>query len=333
MLKRRDTLPEGFLEARAGELAAMLGGPTLIELPGERAAPLFVSILMHGNEDVGLGAIQRVLRAYDGRSLPRALMLMVGNVSAAAQGVRRLDHQPDFNRVWPGTLDHVGTVEAAMMAEIHERVLARGAFAAIDLHNNTGRNPFYSVICEHRPEVLELAARFARRAVLFRGVPGTQTASFAGHIPAMTAECGKPGSPAHEEAAARFVADVLESETLGGDREGGALDLYHTLGVVRVREDVSLSFAGEAADLSLAPDIDRLNFVETAAGEAFGRASHPMPLTMIDEAGRDVAEEFFAVEQGELRLARPVTPAMLTGDPQIVRQDCLGYLMERLAPA
>ncbi|AOL23926.1 Succinylglutamate desuccinylase / Aspartoacylase family protein [Erythrobacter litoralis] len=333
MLNHRTDLPAGFLDARAGELAGLLGGPTLIELPGERQPPLFVSILMHGNEDVGLGAIQRVLRGYCDRPLPRALMLLVGNVAAAAGGVRRREGQPDYNRVWPGTLDHVGTAEARTMAEVHERVIARGAFAAIDLHNNSGRNPFYSVICERTPEVIALATRFARRAVLFRGVPGTQTASFAGRIPAMTAECGKPGSSAHEDAAARFVADVLASGTLSPGPPDGALDLYHTLGVVRVRPEVSLSFAGEAADLVLESDIDRLNFLPIRAGQVLGRARQPMPLTMIDEAGRDVADEFFAVEDGELRLARAVTPAMLTGDPRIVRQDCLGYLMERLETA
>lgn len=327
---RRDTLPSGFLDARAHELADLLGGPTLIELPGKRPAPLFVSILMHGNEDVGLGAIQRVLRSWSGRTLPRALMLMVGNVAAAARGLRRLDHQPDFNRVWPGTLDHVGTAEARMMAEVSERVFARGAFAAIDLHNNTGRNPFYSVICEPAPEVLDLAGRFAPRAVLFRGIPGTQTASFAGRIPAMTAECGKPATPAHEEAAARFVESVLQCADLSASKADEGLDLYHTLGVVRVRDDVSLSFGGEASDLALASDIDRLNFVATAAGERLGRARHSMPVTMTDETGREVAREFFTVKDGELRLARAVTPAMLTGDPRIVRQDCLGYLMERI---
>ena len=331
MLTLRDDLPPGFLDARASELDGLLGGPTLIELPGDREAPLFVSIMMHGNEDVGLGAIQRVLRELGGRRLPRALMLLVGNVQAAARGVRRIDGQPDFNRVWPGTLDHVGTAEARAMAEVHERIIARRAFAAIDLHNNTGRNPFYSVICEHTPEVVALASHFAQRAVLFRGVPGTQTASLAGHVPAMTAECGRPGRPAHEEAAARFVLDVLASDSLSPPNGAGEpLDLYHTLGVVRVRPEVSLSFDGEAAELRLEPDIDRLNFVATAPGETLGRARHPMPLTMTDEKGRDVASDFFTVKEGELRLTRPVTPAMLTGDPRIVRQDCLGYLMERL---
>ena len=59
-------------------------------------------MLLHGNEDTGLKAIQSLLADYRGRALPRALSLFVGNVQAAAQGQRHLEGQPDYNRVWPG---------------------------------------------------------------------------------------------------------------------------------------------------------------------------------------------------------------------------------------
>jgi hypothetical protein len=51
---------------------------------------------------------------------------------------------------------------------------------------------------------------------------------------------------------------------------------------------------------------------------------------MIDEDGRDVAEQYFEVSERKLRLRKKAVPAMLTTDPRIVRQDCLCYLMERL---
>ena len=62
-----------------------------------------MSVLLHGNEDTGLQAIQQVLRKHAGRPLPRALSIFVGNVAAARHNLRRLDHEPDYNRVWPGT--------------------------------------------------------------------------------------------------------------------------------------------------------------------------------------------------------------------------------------
>ncbi len=327
-----DRLPEGFLQASARDLHRLLPGPTLIELPGERKAPLFVSILLHGNEDSGLGAMQRVLAKWQDRPLPRSLMLMVGNIAAASEGLRRLDSQPDYNRVWPGAEPHLAEVpEARLMAAVHRRVVERGAFAALDLHNNTGRNPHYAVVTHRDPQVLALAALFARRAVLFLGLPGTQTASFDGLVPAITAECGQPGLPANAKAAARLVEAVLTLDTLPqATPERDALELFHTIGVVHVRPGIAFDFGKEACALNFSPTLDRLNFQMVDAGTPFGTTSLPRPLEVIDEAGCDIADDLFAVEDGTLRLTRSALPAMLTVDPQIVKQDCLCYLMERI---
>lgn len=326
-----DALPDGFRDCGARDLHRVLDGPTLIELAGERGPPLFVSILLHGNEDSGLGAVQRVISDYQNRPLPRSLMLLVGNVEAACHGLRRLDGQPDYNRIWPGTPNHGDTTEARIMAEVHARVVERRAVAAIDLHNNTGRNPHYAVVCNLDPPTLGLAALFSRRAVCFRGIPGTQTASFAGLITAITAECGLPGEAANAEAGARLVDAALNLDELpDGSSEGAALDLYHTLGVVRVREDVSFGFGAGEAELRFDPALDENNFRELKPGTVLGETDHHMPLRMIDEAGHDVAEHYFETSGGKLRLRKLTVPAMFTVEPGIVRQDCLCYLMERL---
>lgn len=326
-----DTLPEGFLDCGARDLHQLLDGPTLIELAGERSLPLFISILQHGNEDSGLGAVQRVINDYKNRPLPRSLMLLVGNVEAARDGLRRLEGQPDYNRVWPGTPSHGDTSEARIMAEVHARVVDRRAVAAIDFHNNTGRNPHYAVVCNLDPHTLGLAGLFSPRVVCFRGVPGTQTASFAGKVPAITAECGLPGKAANAQLGARLLEKALNLDDLTGvAREGATLELYHTLGIVRVRENVSFGFGPGEVELRLSPAIDENNFQELKPGTVLGETSNRMPLQMIDEAGRDVAEDYFMVSGGKLRLRRQSVPAMLTLEPRIVRQDCLCYLMERL---
>lgn len=327
----RDSLPDGLLSCRARDLHLILDGPTLIELPGKTEPPLFVSTLLHGNEDSGLGGVQRVLRSYSDALLPRSLMLLIGNVQAARQGMRRLDGQPDYNRIWPGAPSDGQTFERQIMAEVHARAVNRRAFAAIDLHNNTGRNPHYAVVCDLDPYTLGLAVLFARRAVRFRGIPGTSTASFAGVIPAATAECGLPHQEANEKAAAKFLDAVLNLDELPeGPGDRSAFDLYHSLGVVRLRKEVSFLFGADKADICFDPGIDAHNFEDLLPGTILGATVHPMPLSMIDEAGRDVAEEYFEVSGGRLRLRKKVVPAMLTTDPRIVRQDCLCYLMERL---
>lgn len=323
-----DALPWGFLDCAARDLHQLLDGPTLIELPGKRGSPLFVSILLHGNEHSGLLAVQRVLGGYRGRALPRPLMLLVGNVEAARHGLRRLDGQPDFNRIWPGTPNDSDMMEAQIMAEVHRRAVDRRVIAAIDFHNNSGRNPHYAVVCNLDPKTIGLAALFSPRIVCFRGIPGTQTASFAGLVPAIAVECGRPGEADHVSAGARLIDAMLDLDELPTG-EVAALDLYHTLGVVRVREDVTFGFGVCEADLRFDAALDEKNFRELASGTVVGETSHPMPLRMIAEAGGDVADDYFETAGGKLTLRRNAVPAMLTVDAAIVRQDCLCYLMER----
>jgi hypothetical protein len=171
---------------------------------------------------------------------------------------------------------------------------------------------------------------FSRRTVCFRGVPGTQTASFANLIPAVTAECGQPQNAANAAAGARFVQSVLKLDELPRRYEGTELDLYHTLGVVRVRKDVGFTFGEGDVELRFDPVLDAHNFREWGPGTVLGETSHRMPLQMINEEGRDVADDFFENKGGKLKVRRRVVPAMLTRDPDIVRQDCLCYLMKRI---
>ena len=137
MLKELDHIPAGLLELEATQLYSVLGGPTLIHLPGRRPEPLLVSVLMHGNETTGWEAVRLLLRPYVSgqEELPRALSLFIGNVSAAAVGLRRLDAQPDYNRVWPGCEDK-GTAEHALMAGVMEIMRARAVFASVDGNNH-----------------------------------------------------------------------------------------------------------------------------------------------------------------------------------------------------
>jgi len=73
-----DRIPEELLEVPATELWRYLRGPSLFRLPGRQAEPLFVSVLLHGNEDTGWRAIQTILRQHRTRTLHRPLLLFVG---------------------------------------------------------------------------------------------------------------------------------------------------------------------------------------------------------------------------------------------------------------
>ena len=64
------------------------------------------------------------------------------------------------------------------------------------------------------------------------------------------------------------------------------------------------------------------------ADEPLSRA--PWKERAVLRAGQIVQGDYFAYADGEIRLTRPVVPAMLTTDPLAVRNDCLCYLMERI---
>ncbi|HXY34927.1 MAG TPA: glutamate-cysteine ligase family protein, partial [Planctomycetaceae bacterium] len=277
MLRLADQLPNGFLEARAADLAGMLGGPTLIHLQGARPEPLFVSILLHGNEDVGLRAVQQLFCLVGDRPLPRALSVLVGNVAAAEADVRRLSHQPDYNRIWPGSGDD-GTPEHAMMKHVVAEMRARRVFASIDLHNNTGTNPFYACVTRRDPASLQLAALFGRNAVFFERPRGVQASAFLDICPSVTCECGRIGDEEGVKHAAHFLDACLHLAEIPRHLPAeGDLHLFHTVATLDVSPRHRITFSDTATfpkregfDLVLRGDLDRLNFQELPAGTHLG---------------------------------------------------------------
>lgn len=331
MLNITDTLPDGILDCDATQLHEKLLGPTLIHLPGRREQPLFVSVLLHGNESTGWEAMRGLLRDYQGKELPRALSLFIGNVSAAEYGMRRLDGQQDYNRVWlPGN-----SPEHKMMQLVVEEMRRKDVFASIDIHNNTGLNPHYACVNQLDHAFFRLALLFSRTVVYFIRPKGVQSSAFAPLCPAVTVECGQPGVPHGTEHAKQFVEDALHlSEFEHRPVPAHDIDLFHTVAIMRINEDASFSYSEEGVDLRLLDDLDHMNFRELATSTCFGELAHCNlnSISVTDEQGTEVKDRFFKVEDGELRTAVPLMPSMLTLDETVIRQDCLCYLMERLDP-
>ncbi|HEB99155.1 MAG TPA: peptidase M14, partial [Thiotrichales bacterium] len=263
MLRVLDELPEGLLEAGPEDLLKLFGGPALLHLDGQRPRPLFVSVLLHGNEDTGFFAVRALLEKYRDRPPPRALSIFFGNVEAAARGLRRLEGQPDYNRVWPGA-DTRGTPEHAMMQAICDDLAAREVFAAIDVHNNTGINPHYACVNRLEHRFLRLAALFSRTVVYFTRPRGVASLAFSRLCPAVTVECGKAGQAHGIEHARDYLDTCLHLEEIPvAAVPGHDIDLYHTVVTVKVPEGLSFGFgAGGGVDIDFLPDLDHLNFRE-----------------------------------------------------------------------
>jgi succinylglutamate desuccinylase len=333
MLNIIDHVPSQLLETPATELYQLLPGPTLMHLKGKRPEPLFVSVLLHGNETTGFVAIQELLKKYQNRELPRALSVFIGNIGAARFARRRLDNQVDYNRVWPsGTFSH-DSLEAKMMQQVVEEMRKRNVFVSVDIHNNTGLNPHYGCVNRLDHKYFHLANLFSRMVIYFIRPQGVQSQAFAELCPAVTVECGQPDKFSGVTHALQYIESCLGLSALPEHPVAKHdIDLFHTKAIVKVSHDVNFSFVDQHADLVFAHDLDTLNFTELSAGTPFGKTHIAgQPFCVTNEAGEEVADQYFAVENGEVKTTVPLMPSMLTTDEDVIRKDCLCYIMERMA--
>ena len=324
-----DHIPNGLLELEADQLCTILSGPTLIHLQGRRENPLFLSVLVHGNEQTGWLALRRLLNKYEGKTLPRALSVFIGNIDAAAQRLRHLPGQPDYNRVW----DQGDTPEHQLMTEVMDEMRQRKPFASIDLHNNNGRNPHYACVTRLDPVWLQLANLFDRNVVYFTKPDSVQSNAFSSICPSVTVECGRPGEPHGIQHAFEFADACLHlSHIPNHPVTAHDMDLLHTVATVKIPDSTEFGFAVDGLPLNLHAKLDDFNFREIPAGTSLGTVSPKLkePVIVTDHENKLVTEHFFHIVDGQLLTCRPTIPAMLTCDVEIVRQDCLCYLMERM---
>ena len=299
--------PSALYDLPAENLADELGGPTLFDLRRSGEAPLFVSVLVHGNEISGWDAVRRLRREL----MDASVLLFVGNVAAARAGVRALPGRPDFNRVWEG-----GEWPEAKVADAVSEIVAEARpRLAVDVHNNTGRNPPYSVVARRDAATLAAARAFAGRAIFATQPTGFQTGRLARVCTAVTVEVGTPDDPASTDRAAAFLRRLLDcSVSRLAAPETPGLALYETVARVTLSDDAVL-----------VPDAQRFNFRTAPAGAKLVERG---ALHAHAADGADVGDAYFRRSNGATVLKRPSVVAMYTGDLHAARQDCLCYFIE-----
>lgn len=322
-------LPPGVLDLPAERLCEVFEGPTLIRIEGEKRAPLFVSVLLHGNEHSGWAAMKKLMGTM--RSKPRRpILLFVGNVPAARVNARMLPGQADYNRIWRGNAHS----ECAWAQQLLTEMRTEGLFAAVDIHNNTGRNPLYSCIPRLDEPFVHLAQLFSKHAVYFLHPPQTQTNAFGDFVPAITLECGLSGDKGGVARAAEFLKECLlmdEFPARESTPREHELSIYQTKVRLVVSAAATLTWEGDLAEagasLILRRDLDMLNFTQVPAGTVLGWYRGEKPISEDLETEQSGAP-FLRMENGQIVLTRPCIPSMLTLSERIIREDCLGYLME-----
>ena len=329
MLTITERIPDDFLTTKAKDLHKILNGPTLLHLPGARQPPLFVSVLLHGHETTGFEAIQVILKKYATQPLPRSLSIFIGNVSAARLQKRFLDGQPDYNRIWQeGPLP-----EHRMTRQILDEMKFRGVFASVDIHNNTGINPHYACVTRMDHQCFHLATLFMRTVVYFTKPAGVQITSFRDLCPATTLECGQVGHERSLDHAVEFLEACMHLSAIPNHPIAPHdIDLFHSIATVSIPEPFSIGFGDEAADLRFIDDLDRLNFTELPPQTLLGwrDITKGARLLAIDEWDKEVTDRYIQYDGHEIRTRVALMPSMFTRNKEIIRQDCFGYIMERM---
>ena len=331
-LKQLETFPKELLDICVEELYTIFPEPTLLHLQGMRSETVFISVLLHGNESTGFYVIQDLLRRYENTRLPRSVSIFFGNSQAARHGLRLLDTQHDYNRVWPGT-NYPNSNEANMMKEIVNEMKSRNLFASIDIHNNTGLNPHYACINKLDNQFLHLASLFAPTVVYFLTPKGVQSKAFSEFCPSVTLECGKADSEAGAQHALDFVDAVLHMKNIP-DHPIAAQDihLFHTIARVKIPEEVTFSFTDDNADILFTNELDKMNFTEMPANTSFGKVNDNKAARLLafNDDDDEIGKVIFHIFEDKIQLNHSMMPAMLTLDEMVIRQDCLCYLMERM---
>ncbi len=161
---------------------------------------------------------------------------------------------------------------------------------------------------------------------------GVQSLAFSEFCPSVTLECGQPGDEYGIQLATHYVEKTLHLEALVPESGiENKIDLYHTIGIAKIPEELDFSFNGDKADIEFVKGIETLNFEEISDDTLLGKVKDNItkPLIVINEEGEDIFDNYFSINDNNIMTKLAIVPAMLTTDKDIVRQDCLCYLMER----
>jgi len=328
-----DHIPQQILHVeKHTQLYEVLPKPTLIDLTQQRhERPLFVATLLHGNEDAGFYALQEMLRNTSStQQLPRPLILFIGNPQAARYNVRHLSNQIDFNRVW----DFKGqSWQHKVAREVYEYARLRNIFAAIDIHNNTGDNPFFTNICQLSWKHLFLASQFSPHIVYFQKPVEILATAFSNLAPSVTAECGMPGRHEGIDQALFFIQKCLRMKEVSQTSMKKEYEYYESVARILVREKFSISVREEggkwSSDIQLEPHLESFNFRKMVKGSLIAqtRPEIQKPFIVYNNDQQDVTDQFLEETDHEIRIKANMIPSMMTSDEKAIQQDCLGYFM------
>jgi succinylglutamate desuccinylase len=332
-LDEYEGFPRQLTDLNTDNILEYFPNPSLIHLKGSKSEPLFVSVLLHGNELTSLAVLKKIEEHFREQALPRDLKIFVGNVTACQRQQRFFGQQKDYNRIWSSGGD---SDEEVLAQRVIEKVKSSGPiFASIDIHNNTGANPLYGCISKFEPADLYLGSLFGKTLVYFLNPSTTQSVTFSKWCPAITLECGKSLEPSGVEKSFQLVVDVLHLESLEHDISKLDIHIFETVARMYLDPEVTFSFDPlDESSLKFPADHDVKNFRPLQEGHVFAMAmDNSQPIKVHSNGQTGLEKDYFVNEGGMIKTTQEFYPSMLTLDKEVIRQDCLGYIMKLVDPS
>ena len=306
-------IPKELIDCDIKDLNHILKGPTLIHIEGLQKEPLFISTLLHGNETTSFFVLQKLLKDFKSNKPQRDVIFFVGNTMAASQGLRQIPGQIDYNRIWTKG----EAPEYKMAQEIFKYVEELKPFANIDLHNNTGNNPYYAC-------VNKIDSNFTEPAEV-------ESMLFSKLCPSVTVEAGIAGRPEATQEVYSFIHRVLELKDFIITAENKGLNVYHTIARIIVDQKAKVDFNSlENAEISFLQNIDDLNFTMIFPGQSIGKVIDESAIRVVDNNKKDITQIFLKVENNNIIAEQNFIPSMFTKNIEVMKSDCLGYVMEKI---
>lgn len=328
-LKIYHEVPKGFETIDLDYIHTLIDGPCLFHLKGENERPLFVSTLLHGNETTSFIVLQRLIKKYRTQKLPRSLIIFVGNTLAAEKGKRQLPDQPDFNRIWAGG----NLPEHKLAKEVIEYASKQNLFANIDIHNNTGMNPYYGCVNRLEPEYIQLASLFSDKIVYFTEPHEVQSNAFAPLCPSVTIEAGVSGDLEGIDVTYNYIEKVLHLDSFDATINLDRVGVFHTKARIRIHPDAIVDFNNNEklqADISFIKDLETKNFSYIPTGYHLGYLKDLNLIRVYDDANTDVTDHYIKLIKNQIITNQMFIPSMFTKNIDVMKSDCLGYVMEKL---
>ncbi len=312
------------------EFLQKLGSPTFLWLPGkDHTRTRAVSTLLHGNEPSGVRALHRWIR--EGQQPQVNVLCFIGAISAALTeplfSHRYAPDRKDLNRCFCPPFEGLeGTLAQAMLQELQQAQPE----VLIDIHNTSGRSPAYGVTTLNGAEQEELTGVFCDHLIVTDLRLGTLMEATENAWPTVTIEAGGANDPEADELAFRGFTRYALSKNFS-DLSLEVSVVHHPLRV-ELQKGATVAFDRSpvpSADLTLPPDVDRLNFGILPPQELLGwvGAQGLDALWVKNAKGENLSAAIFSVNNGELRLSHPSRLMMMTTNPDIAKNDCLFYIL------